>query len=441
MNPELTAIPIFTPINAAVCYALLAAVNTLAAALRRRRAERRPEVVVAAAFAAVFLGAAVSSWYGYVPSLPEMVKSTIDWALSPATVVLAAIAVQVVVTWQRAWFARRYAALLVGNLAAGFVLLSMPDPHFAWLVTQPDNIAIVGLLFTLGYFLWLGLHLAVENDRRQQRSEPPMEGTDAEKERILVWPDLVYIELICMVFVTVGLLWWSLLVRAPLEAPANPLLTPNPAKAPWYFVGLQELLVFFDPWLAGVVYPMLIVLGLCAIPYLDRNPAGSGYYTCRERPVALTIFYFGFIQLWILLIVIGTFFRGPNWGFYGLYESWTTVQEAAHGNRTLAEFLWRDLAGVSPPACDADAGWVTRPLTILGRESFGLVGLAVWFIVIPVVAAKTWWRGLRRQMGRARYVVFALLLMAMLLVPAKMLCRWWFDMSYFVSLSQWGLHI
>ena len=138
---------------------------------------------------------------------------------------------------------------------------------------------------------------------------------------MLVWPDLVYIELICMVLITAGLIAWSLLLQAPLEQPANPVVTPNPAKAPWYFLGLQEMLVFFDASIAGVTLPVLIILGLCAIPYLDVNPRGNGYYTIAERKFAYVIFQFGFLQLWIFLILVGTFLRGPGWAFFGPFEA------------------------------------------------------------------------------------------------------------------------
>ena len=79
------------------------------------------------------------------------------------------------------------------------------------------------------------------------------------------------------------LIVWSLLVDAPLEEPANPTRTPNPSKAPWYFLGLQEMLVFFDPWHAGVVLPSFIIVGLMVIPYIDINPKGNGYYCFKER--------------------------------------------------------------------------------------------------------------------------------------------------------------
>ena len=78
---------------------------------------------------------------------------------------------------------------------------------------------------------------------------------------------------------------WSILLKAPLEEPANPTDSPNPSKAPWYFLGLQEMLVYFDPWLAGVVLPSLIIVGLMAIPYIDTNPKGNGYFTFQRAQV------------------------------------------------------------------------------------------------------------------------------------------------------------
>ena len=116
------------------------------------------------------------------------------------------------------------------------------------------------------------------------------------------------------------LIVWSILLKAPLEQPANRAVTPNPSKAPWYFLGLQEMLVYFDPWLAGVVLPSLIIVGLIAIPYIDKNPKGNGYYTFAERKVEITMFLFGFVILWSSLIVLGTFLRGPNWNFFGPFE-------------------------------------------------------------------------------------------------------------------------
>ena len=96
----------------------------------------------------------------------------------------------------------------------------------------------------------------------------------------------------------------------------------NPAKAPWYFLGLQEMLVYFDPWIAGVIMPTLIIIGLLAIPYIDANPLGNGYYTYKQRRFAIWAFCSGFIGLWVVMIIIGTFIRGPGWMWFWPTETW-----------------------------------------------------------------------------------------------------------------------
>ena len=155
-------------------------------------------------------------------------------------------------------------------------------------------------------------------------------------EKVDVWPHLVSRELLAALLATVVLFVWSLVVQAPLEGQANPNVTPNPSKAPWYFLGLQELLVYFDPWIAGVVLPTVIIVGLMAIPYLDLNPKGVGVYPRMERrklgplpiwypaerPFAVTVFLFG-ILLWFALIFIGYYCRGPNWEWYWPGASWS----------------------------------------------------------------------------------------------------------------------
>src|SRR5205807_227177 len=127
--------------------------------------------------------------------------------------------------------------------------------------------------------------------------EGPIES--AEADRVWVWPDLVYTVLISLILCSVVLIVWSIFLKAPLEQPANRAVTPNPSKAPWYFLGLQEMLVYFDPWLAGVVLPSLIIVGLIAIPYIDKNEKGNGYYTFNERKVEITLFLFGLVVLYI----------------------------------------------------------------------------------------------------------------------------------------------
>ena len=205
-------------------------------------------------------------------------------------------------------------------------------------MTKPDNVPIVGLIFLLVFFTWYSIREAVLNDRRIAAGQGPIEK--AESDRVWVWPDLVYTELISLILCSVVLIVWSIFLKAPLEQPANRSVTPNPSKAPWYFLGLQEMLVYFDPWLAGVVLPGLIIVGLIAIPYIDKNPKGNGYYTFTERKAEITLFLFGFVILWSSLIVLGTFLRGPNWNFFGPFEFWDLHKLEALINVNLSEYIW-----------------------------------------------------------------------------------------------------
>ena len=223
-----------------------------------------------------------------------------------------------------------WGALLV---IAGIWALNVHDWHQLWKISSaPDNIPIVGMLFLVPFFTWLGIKQAVANDRliEELEADPKLAKTHHRKvepwrpgwaREIHVWPYLVRVEFLATVIVTVILFVWSITLNAPLEEPANPNLTMNPSKAPWYFLGLQEMLVYFDPWIAGVVMPSIIMVGLMVFPYVDSNPLGNGYYTLRQRRFALWMFGAGFLQ-WILLIVIGTFIRGPGWIWFWPGQTW-----------------------------------------------------------------------------------------------------------------------
>lgn len=147
-------------------------------------------------------------------------------------------------------------------------------------------------------------------------------GAEITHDKVHVWPYLVRLEFLCSILVVVGLTAWSIVIDAPLEEAANPTKTPNPSKAPWYFLGLQDILVYFDPWFAGVVAPVLIIVGLMLIPYLDVNPKGNGYYTYTERKTAIWVYSFGFLVLWIALIIMGVFLRGPGWNLFMPWQYW-----------------------------------------------------------------------------------------------------------------------
>ena len=374
-------------------------------------------------------------------SLPAAGKEFLNLALQPTWYTLGTFAVLGLLILARRFFVRPAVAWTVLNLGFLFLGLSMTDPDFARIVGKPDNVPIVGMIFLLGFFMWLGASRAVENDERLERGERTIEQRDSEK--VLVWPDLVYIELICMVGLTAFLIFWSLSLPAPLEQPANPLNTPNPSKAPWYFLGLQEMLVYFDPWMAGVVLPALIIFGLSAIPYLDLNKLGNGYYTIRQRRFAYVVYHVGFLALWTSLIVIGTFLRGPNWNYFGLFETWDTHKAANLNNVSLSEYFWVWALQTRRPLAPVDAGAIARFGYILLRELPGLTLLAVYFLGVPSMLVKfsKFFRGLYRQMGGVRYAVMIVLLLLMLLLPIKMLARWTGNLSYIVSIPEYSLNL
>jgi hypothetical protein len=199
-----------------------------------------------------------------------------------------AVVALVVIVWKRERVASNAVGYgLLGGLAVFFIFGTF-DPNFRLIVTKPDNVPIVGLIFLLAFFVWYSLREAVLNDRRISAGKGPIEKE--ESDRVWVWPDLVYTELISLILCSVVLIAWSIFLKAPLEQPANPANTPNPSKAPWYFLGLQEMLVYFDPWLAGVVLPGLMIVGLICIPYVDKNTKGNGYFTSERKRKSRSFF-------------------------------------------------------------------------------------------------------------------------------------------------------
>jgi quinol-cytochrome oxidoreductase complex cytochrome b subunit len=144
------------------------------------------------------------------------------------------------------------------------------------------------------------------------RGSTPMVGLRPEEE-VFTWPNLVFRELLLFLATMAIVLVLALCWNAPLEEIANPVHPPNPAKAPWYFLGLQELVSYSALW-GGVIVPALIVFALMLLPYLDRKRAGVGVWFASERKVALTLFSVCLAAA-VVLTVIGTFFRGPNWSW------------------------------------------------------------------------------------------------------------------------------
>ena len=234
-------------------------------------------------------------------------------------------------------------------------------------------------------------------------------------DKVHVWPYLTRLEFMCAIIITLILIVWSIVIDAPLEEAANPSVTPNPSKAPWYFLGLQEMLVYFDPWMAGVVLPTLIIVGLMAIPFIDVNPRGNGYYCFRDRRFAILTFLFGFLVLWIWSVVQGTFLRGPGWNFFMPWEVWDPHKVVALTN--------------------VDLPYMLGFRSYWAQAAAGMACIVLWYSTIP---AWWFWRGPASyvNVGFVRYIIKAFLFMTMMGLVAKMVLRIFLNVKY-VLVTPW----
>ncbi|HYR97308.1 MAG TPA: hypothetical protein VEM57_11255 [Candidatus Binatus sp.] len=256
-----------------------------------------------------------------------------------------------------------------------------------------------------------------------KRVEVPIKkATGPGDDKVHTWPHLVRNEFLISIGLVLLLLVWSLLVDAPLEEPANPTRTPNPSKAPWYFLGLQEMLVFFDPWHAGVVLPTFIILGLMVIPYIDINPKGNGYYTWKDRKWEILTFILGFHILWVSLIIIGTFVRGPGWNWFWFWEKWD-----AHKVEALTNVDLPFLLGVRDETMATIVG-------LLVVVAYFVVGYAVFYWFCRRVKGAEFPQFMERW-GWPRFYLTGFLFLNMMGVVFKMLGRHLFNLKYVMVLK------
>ncbi len=358
----------------------------------------------------------------------EAFKEAVNAVSSPVTIFTGSIFFfALLVLFPKQMTSSRMSAVLV-VLGMGFFLVGLTDEHFRTIVKTPDNVPIVGMLFIFIYFTWFALKKGIANDELIAAGKPTKEKEEAE-EKVMVFPYLIYIEFVTALFYAIVLVLWSIFLKAPLEDPANPTISPNPSKAPWYFLGLQEMLVYFDPWIAGVLLPTFIVLGLCAIPYIDNDPKTSGFYCYKQRRLPIAFFLFGIWILWFQLILMGTFLRGPNWNFFGPFEVWDVHKVVPLLNVNLSEFIFIKWLGQGLPR-----EWYLR-------EAPGIFLTAVYFLVPPAILAGTVFKKLYEKIGAVRYSIFIMLLLTMLALPIKMYLRWAFNLKYIVAIPEFFFNI
>jgi hypothetical protein len=415
-----------TAFSLAVFYLLVVVLNLGYAAYQLWVNRDRKQAAIWGLVAGVFLIHAALFLSPARPMLPQGFRDTTTRIMGamhgqagPILYTLVSVTVFVALLVWRKFLTRPVVAWSILNI---FLLVggwSMTDWNFRQIVGKEDNVPITMLIFSVGFFTWLALYQAVRNDDRLTRGEPPLEKL--EDEKVLVWPDLVYTELICMVVCTFALVVWAVVLKAPLEQPATSAKAPNPSKAPWYFLGLQEMLVYYDPWMAGVVLPSMIIVGLIAIPFIDFNPKGNGYFTLIQRKFSVITFMLGFVVMWVTLIVLGTFLRGPNWNFFGPFEFWDSHKVLPLNNVNLSEFFWLH--------------WLGRPLEGMNpivRELPGIVLVLAYLFLLPQLLAKTVLRSFFVKMGFIRFMILVNLIQFMAALPIKMILRWAINLKYIV---------
>ena len=328
----------------------------------------------------------------------------------PRKVLTAIFVVYGVACWRIKEFTYPVFVSIMAVFCVLLFVVGLVNPDFQLIMFKGDNVPIVILLVVVPFFTWWGLRQAVLNDEYKSKAGKDLlkvsntVNNDPE-EKLHTFPFLVHPEFIACIACAALLTIWSVLLDAPLEQPSDPARTPNPSKAPWYFLGLQEMLA---------------------------NKKGNGYYTWVERKWALIAFLFGFLVLWIVLIILGTILRGPGWNFFGPYQHWDHNKVEALTSLNLSEWL--------PQTLPALFGWV-RPTTFwIVREGAGFTFLGVWFVGIPLLG----WFGLKKlaqEMGPLRYVVATHMVMMMMLLPMKMYMRWLMNLKYIIWIPEIGINL
>jgi hypothetical protein len=183
---------------------------------------------------------------------------------------------------------------------------------------------------------------------------------------------------------------------------------------------LQEMLVYFDPWNAGVVMPSLIIVGLMVIPFIDINPKGNGYYCFKDRKYEILTFFLGFHVLWVSMIMIGTFFRGPGWNLFWPWQRWDPHKVVALTNVDLPyllgfrDYFWSAVFGA---------------VVILGYFVVAITAFYFWILRVKG-------REFLERWGMVRFNITAFLFVTMLALPCKMFLRLAFNVKY-ILVTPW----
>lgn len=241
--------------------------------------------------------------------------------------------------------------------------------------------------------------------------------------RVSSWPNLVWVIFLMMLFITILLWGVSFLAYAPLEEMAEWAKTPNPAKAPWYFIGLQELLVYFDPWIAGVMLPNQILIGLMLIPYVDITPAEQGHYGWSKRRFAVAYFTFG-MAFWFALIFVGQLLRGPSWEVY-----WPIIDYDLTGHSWTREGVPLKQGALKLASLSTGTGMAL----LIGFFSIGMILPFMVTKLFPKSRVVQELDGYLKELGYIKYFVVQSHVLLMVATVVKIILRLGFNIKYIIE--------
>lgn len=219
------------------------------------------------------------------------------------------------------------------------------------------------------------------------------------------------------------LLWFAVpAIRTAADAAFGRVIERN---NPMIINGVQELLVYFDPWLARFVFPVVYTIGLAAIAFLGSSGAGAG----QSRPIAVALLLLGFEAVWLFLIAVAVCLRGPNWNLFWPGEAWDPHKVVPLNYINLSDYYWN--------------AWMGRPLEGMHwslRELPGIGLLAGYFLAGVGLAIFVCWP-IRRWPTYGRCLALVLLVQLAAMVPLKMLLRWTFDLKYVIFIPEYFLNV
>ncbi len=313
--------------------------------------------------------------------------------------------------WKLPWSRVGGWVLLV--MAVAFLGAGLSDGGFRRLILHPERLPVVILVLASVVILWTEMRWFWFPRRGETLRAP---GSAYPTEPRPSSTDAAVATVVCLAVVIC-----ALLQPVALGPEADPVSSPGLVKAPWFFVGLQELGTYFDPWVPYLALPLLLVAGLLGLPYLQIGDTGAG----QRR----SLFLLGWLLLWLWPMAVGALLRGPHWNAFGPFETWDPSRPAALAPRPLSEVFW--------------IGWLRsfEPADWWWRELPGMLLLSGYFVLLPMALRRLQMTGrayanYRKAMGTWRFRAALAWVLALMVVPLKMYGQWLWGIGYWIYLPE-----